>query len=309
MQKGSGCLLMLGLLTVTMGALALLVNGVYGLALFLAAPLLLGALASRWGRVTSSGFAAGFGATVVLIASLCLIAIGIEGFGCVVMALPLTLSLGALGGYLEFVGRRTSQSGGVAMMLLLPVGLFGFDVTARPAVYEVQSSIEIAASPEQVWKHVISFAEMPAPTQWYFKTGLAYPKAARLEGTGPGARRYCDLSTGPLVESVEVWDEPRLLRFRVTETPVPMREWSPYGEVSPKHLRGYMVSKEGQFRLIALGRNRTRVEGTSWYQHGLWPAPYWRLWSDAIIHRIHMRVLEHVRTLAEADAANLQRAH
>jgi hypothetical protein len=87
-----------------------------------------------------------------------------------------------------------------------------------------------------------------------------------------------------------------------------MREWSPYGEVSPKHLRGYMVSKEGQFRLIPLGPNRTRVEGTSWYQHGLWPAPYWRLWSDAIVRRIHMRVLENVRVLAEADAANLQRA-
>jgi hypothetical protein len=64
-----------------------------------------------------------------------------------------------------------------------------------------------------------------------------------------------------------------------------------------------MISKEGQFRLIALGPHRTRVEGASWYQHGLWPAPHWRLWSEAIIHRTRMRVLDHTRTLAEADAS------
>ena len=70
-----------------------------------------------------------------------------------------------------------------------------------------------------------------------------------------------------------------------------------------------MISKEGQFRLIALGPHRTRVEGTSWYQHGLWPAQYWRLWSDAIVYRIHMRVLEHIRALAEADSSRAAYSH
>jgi hypothetical protein len=35
------------------------------------------------------------------------------------------------------------------------------------------------------------------------------------------------------------------------------------------------------------------------------PVPYWRLWGDAIIHAIHLRVLRHVAALAEADAAPL----
>jgi hypothetical protein len=51
-----------------------------------------------------------------------------------------------------------------------------------------------------------------------------------------------------------------------------------------------------------MANNRTLLEGTTWYRHGLWPAEYWRWWSDAIIHRIHMRVLTHIRTLAEAGA-------
>jgi hypothetical protein len=77
-----------------------------------------------------------------------------------------------------------------------------------------------------------------------------------------------------------------------------MREWSPY-HIQPKHLDGYMVSKQGEFRLTPLANDRTLVEATTWYSHGLWPAEYWRWWSDAIIHRIHLRVLNHIRELAE----------
>jgi hypothetical protein len=34
----------------------------------------------------------------------------------------------------------------------------------------------------------------------------------------------------------------------------------------------------------------------------MWPAEYWQLWSDAIIHRIHLRVLKQIKRLAEANA-------
>ena len=33
----------------------------------------------------------------------------------------------------------------------------------------------------------------------------------------------------------------------------------------------------------------------------LWPASYWKVWSDGIISRIHRQVLKHVKRLAEAD--------
>jgi hypothetical protein len=35
----------------------------------------------------------------------------------------------------------------------------------------------------------------------------------------------------------------------------------------------------------------------------MWPQAYWRWWSDFLIHRIHARVLEHVRDLSEAAEA------
>jgi hypothetical protein len=220
------------------------------------------------------------------------------------MALPLALPLGAIGGlvaYNALHSRAASRS--LPILLLLPPASIGYDTHVRPPVYEVRSSIVIAATPEQVWKHVISFSDLPEPREWYFRTGIAYPERARIVGSGPGAVRYCEFSTGPFVEPIEVWKEPRLLRFRVTENPAPMNEWSPYAHVAPRHLHGYLVSRQGQFLLTALPGNRTLLEGTTWYQHGLWPAEYWRWWSDAIIHRIHLRVLRHIRTLAEAETA------
>ena len=47
--------------------------------------------------------------------------------------------------------------------------------------------------------------------------------------------------------------------------------------------RALKVSKRGQFRLTRLANARTLLEGTTWYQHGLWPAEYWRWWADAIV--------------------------
>ncbi len=173
---------------------------------------------------------------------------------------------------------------------------------ALPApLLKVSSYIDIDAPPERVWQHVVAFVELPPPDEWLFRAGLAYPVRATIDGRGPGAIRRCEFSTGAFIEPIEIWDEPRLLKFSVTENPEPMQEWTPYRHVHPRHLDGYFVSKEGQFHLVPLPGGRTRLEGTTWYRHGLWPANYWQLWSDYIIHRIHLRVLNHVKRLAESE--------
>jgi len=291
-------LLMAGLIG---GATLLMHGGLYGLTLFILIPLLLGGVSCLAFRPETSGEAAGIGALTICVCLAGLVLAESEGMICIVMTAPLVVPLGAIGGVIvHSVGSSRVARPGAAMLLFIPGGLT-WDMNAPPRVYEVHSSIEINATPEQVWKYVVAFPEITAPREWFFHTGLAYPTRTRIEGAGPGAARYCDLSTGTVAETVEVWDEPRMLRFRVTSTPPPMREMSIYSDVNPRHLHGYYISKEGEFRLTRLPGNRTLVEGTSWYQHGLWPSQYWRLWSDAVVHRIHMRVLNHIRALAERD--------
>jgi hypothetical protein len=282
--------------------IALLRFGVYGWTLFVLLPFVVGGMTAWVTRPVMGWSAARRGAGAVLAATLVLSVVRMEGLVCILMALPLALPLGALGALVVYRATARGAAGRVVpMLLLLPPASLSWDVRATAEVYEVRSAVTVAATPEVVWKHVVRFPDLAAPKEWYFQAGLAYPLRARIEGEGPGAVRYCEFSTGPFVEPIEVWDEPRLLAFRVTQSPPPMREWSPYGELDAAHLHGYMVSKRGQFRLTRLENGHTLLEGTTWYQHGLWPGGYWRLWSDAIIHRIHLRVLEHVRELAEKE--------
>ena len=114
--------------------------------------------------------------------------------------------------------------------------------------------------------------------------------------------RRCRFSTGDFVEPITVWDAPRRLAFSVREQPVPMKELSPWGGVHPPHLDGFLRSRRGEFRLERLAGGRTRLVGTTWYENRMWPAAYWRAWSDTLIHRIHLRVLRFVGELSEREA-------
>ncbi len=189
------------------------------------------------------------------------------------------------------------------LMLALPSLIAVESATLpEPPVFPVATAIEINADPQQVWDHVVAFSELPEPTDWLFQLGIAYPERAEIFGRGIGAERHCVFSTGSFVEPIEVWDEPCLLKFSVTSNPPPMQEWTPYEDLHPPHLEGFFVSNGGQFLLQPLPNGGTRLEGTTWYRHSLWPAGYWKLWSDEIIHRIHLRVLRHIQHLAEHQA-------
>ncbi|MCP4817396.1 MAG: hypothetical protein GY888_33175 [Planctomycetaceae bacterium] len=119
--------------------------------------------------------------------------------------------------------------------------------------------------------------------------------------------RRCEFSTGAFVEPITAWEPGRRLAFDVESQPAPMHELSPYRHVHPPHLDGYLRSKRGEFRLVALPGGRTRLEGSTWYELELYPQDYWTLWSDGCIHLIHRRVLDHVKDLAEKDAPGAQR--
>ena len=77
-----------------------------------------------------------------------------------------------------------------------------------------------------------------------------------------------------------------------------MIELSPF-KIHPRHLDHYFAATQGEFRLTALPDGRTRLEGTTWYRLRFMPEAYWELWSELIVHRIHMRVLNHIKDLAE----------
>jgi uncharacterized membrane protein YhaH (DUF805 family) len=290
-------------------ALGTLVIGAYGWGLFVALPFCLGMFAvllhsyhgprDLWTCFNVALLPVG-------ILGVVLILVAMEGVICVLMAAPFALGLAALGGMLGYSIQKhhwgpQQRPAMLSIVLLLVPASFGIEHAAalQAPVFMVRTAIEVNAPPEKVWNQVVAFAEIPPPKELLFRAGIAYPIRAEITGHGVGAVRHCIFSTGPFAEPIEVWDEPRLLKFGVTANPAPLNELSPYGNIQPPHLHGYFISKQGQFLLTALPGGRTRLEGTTWYQHTMWPAAYWHLWSDYIIHKIHLRVLEHIRVEVE----------
>ena len=242
----------------------------------------------------------------------CIFLLAMEGVICLIMAMFIAVPLCCLGALAGFWIQSTHHAHRVPPVLLLScLLLMGFEKMEdpRPVSYAVTSTVEIDAPPEVVWNHVVSFSELPPVEDWIFRTGLAYPIRAEIHGEGVGAVRHCVFSTGAFVEPITVWDEPRHLRFDVTAMPEPMQEWTFYSDVHPPHLEGYFQTTQGEFLLERLPEGRTRLHGTTWYHNDLWPASYWKLWSDHLIHRIHLRVLRHVKQQAEADPATPSSQH
>jgi hypothetical protein len=282
----------------------------YGWSLFVGIPFvvpMLSVVIYGTGREVSMAQCLTIGCLWTLAALILMVTTAFEGLICIIMMLPLAapvVMLGAMVGYVIVrIGPRRTHLGKVAVFLcaLLPtmVGAEHF-AAPEPLLFTCVTSVVIDAPPEDVWRNVVSFSDLDPPNDWLFRSGVAYPIRARIEGTGVGAVRHCEFSTGAFVEPIEVWDEPRLLRFTVTSNPAPMKEWNPLFEIHPPHLDGFLVSKRGEFQLTALPGGKTRLTGSTLYQHGLWPAAYWRLWSDPIIHAIHDRVLRHIKTLTES---------
>jgi hypothetical protein len=293
--------------TVPLGVFAVaastLMERTYGWTLFLLVPLFAGFMATLLlgqRRKISMGDAALVSIAAVLLLGGALIALAIEGVICLLMALPLALPLAMVGGLLGYWALHLQAARNPAMFLLI-AGITPFSASLEHAFlpadnwFQVTTVIELRASPTLVWQTILEPAKLAPPSHPLFRAGVAYPLASHIEGLGPAATRYCDFSTGKLVEPVLIWADRRQLRFTVASNPLPMQEWTPYAQIHPPHLDGFLISKQGEFRLTELADGGTRLEATTWYQHHLAPAHYWRWWSDYIIHRVHEMVLGNIR--------------
>ncbi|HEV2294594.1 MAG TPA: hypothetical protein VGR35_12125 [Tepidisphaeraceae bacterium] len=283
----------------------------YGWGVFVAMPFVVGMISAvlhGYRTPRTMGQCLTVGSLALVASGAGMITFALEGLGCLIMCAPIAFPIALLGAALGYsIQARAAGDAGLSnalwtVLLCTPLLMGAESVAGKRATYfAVRTCIDVNAPPMRVWHNVVTFSDIPKPSDWVFRAGVAFPVRARIDGSGVGAIRYCQFSTGDFIEPIEVWDEGRLLKFAVTENPPPMREWSPYAQVHPPHLENFLVARGGQFKLIELPGRRTRLEGTTWYRHTLWPETYWRWWSDFIIHRIHRRVLEHVKTLSESQ--------
>jgi hypothetical protein len=58
---------------------------------------------------------------------------------------------------------------------------------------------------------------------------------------------------------------------------------------------------EREFVVHELAEGRTRIEARTSYSLEIYPARYWSLWSDAILRRMQLRMLDQIKRNAEAE--------
>jgi hypothetical protein len=294
------------IMALLIGSISVALLGDYGWTVFIIVPFLMGFVPPYIvGRKQKIGlresYKLGFYTLgVVILALLCF---ALEGLICIAMASPILILFVSFGAYL---GHKTNAGNWLnptnsTLILLMLCGLsMSFDTVNKPdLLIPVRTKIIVEAPIEDVWNNVVTFNKIDAPQDWIFKTGISCPTDATIKGSGVGAIRYCNFTTGSFVEPITKWDEPELLQFDVVEQPIPMNEYNPFWDIHPPHLEGYFVSKKGQFKLNRLGENKTALEGPTWYKLAIFPQRYWALWSDFVIHKIHKRVLNHIKRSAE----------
>ncbi len=293
-------------------ALSIGILSEYGWGLFIGVPFCLGlfsVLVYGYHTPRSYGSCIAISCTSVVVAGALLVALAVEGIFCIAMAVPIVCPLAIIGGSIGyFIQRRpgalAAAPGAYLIVLVIAPMIMGAEAFGPqvPPIYEVRTEMEIAAPAAVVWQRLVTFPTLPPPHEWPFRLGIAFPIRSQLRGVGVGARRECQFSSGQFAEPIVGWEENRRLRFTIAEAPLLMEEWSPWGHISTRHIdEHYFRAHDAEFTLTPLANGDTLLTGVSRYENRMWPSAYWRLWTDAIVHDIHLRVFGFVKETAEAD--------
>jgi len=215
-----------------------------------------------------------------------------EGVICLIILSPLLYAgvlAGALLGRVSFRKNRTGVNlclgPFLALVILAEPGL------RRPHTSVVVDEIRIAAPPARVWPHVLAFAPIPDPPDyWLFRLGLPYPTETTHGGDFEGADRACRFSGGAVFKERVAWLDPgRNLVFDILEMP------------PDPELLGHLDAHRGEFELRDNGDGTTTLVGRTWYSLQVRPAFYFDWWTHQIFRAVHLRVMRNVKRLAEGQ--------
>lgn len=298
------------LLAIPVMVISIFVSQNYGSLLFFSLPVAVGAITSFiWnrGELKSLRSSIGIAFSCQMFIGMALLLFAVEGALCLIMAVPFAF-FGAVFGAL--VGRQIAiaESGWtlkadltwVSVPLLFGLAMDG--MVPERSERMVSTELVVHAPIETVWKNVVAFPALPPPTELLFKMGIAYPTHATISGVGVGAIRLCSFSTGDFVEPITHWEPPTRLAFDVKEQPLPLQETNPWGDIHPPHLYNSFRSSRGEFQLIPQPDGSILLRGNTHYRLAMGPTSYWALLSDQVVHTIHLRVLNHIKQISEAEA-------
>jgi len=222
----------------------------------------------------------------------------------VILWLPLVWFMSSLGGLLAGILRDLRASDGSKRLCVAAVALLPFLAGPLESLREreteirtVHTSIEIAASPAQVWRQIRSvprITEAEHGPSWSHRLGFPRPTEAVLEGTGVGSIRYARFEGDVLfVEKVTEWEVNKRLSFSIEADtknipPTTFDEHVTIGGPYFDVLHGsYWIETRGPDRVVLhLASDQRLTTGFNFYSQ------WWTMWLMNDLQSYILRIIK-----------------
>ena len=239
----------------------------YGWVLFVLLPIVLGisigALPSK-----RSAFVGLIITTIVFL--VVLVTLGLEGYICVIMTLPIILPFLFLGSVIAHLAKRYEKlkASENLPVLLLPLFVFLFGspierlvVQDKEKIMAVKSEIILPYSSLQVYDAIKSVDTLVAEKPLLLKIDLPIPQKCVLEKEEVGGLRTCYFEGGKIVERITALEKGKLLRMDVISYQLTGRKWLGF--------------KEAIYMFDSVGIKRCKMTRITTYTSTLRPRFYW----------------------------------
>jgi hypothetical protein len=293
-------------------ALALIDNGTYGWTLFGIIPFSIGLTAGAFMKLyRSRKLLKSTLIVVVALIVLCLVLLagGIEGVMCILMALAILPAPCLIGMVIGMWIRKVHVVYLAAFILVLNTSFIGFDYHDESKVISVATeSVIIDAPKEKIWFVLTHGVQFNPNSNFFFESGVNYPTSMQLQYTDQdNCFLACTLRAGNTALRVERLDSLKSIRFSVPDDIIAMQELSVYDSIDAPHLQGYFKPAFGEFRIEQVDDSRCKLIAVTSYSYKITPAFYWKWWSDYLVNAMHRHVLNDIKLLAEENACDQNR--
>lgn len=262
----------------------------YGYSFFILFPLFLG---FSIGTLFSKGIQILYLTIGIVVGSLALIMLGIEGFVCVLMLLPIFLIVVGLGfaisTHLKINVEEDSQKIAVSLLpliVLLFAGQAEKVIDLKPEKIEIVSSLTLEYDPETLFDGVKSMEKLDAEKSLLMKLGLPTPIRCELKADTVGALRHCIFENGEIIAQLTKYEKGKVLEMNVVDYTLTGRHWFKF--IDAKY--NFEENNGG-----------TKITRTSSYSSILRPRWYWEPLEKYGIEKEHEFVLNSLKKNIEGE--------
>lgn len=227
-----------------------------------------------------------------------LIAIGIEGAICVLMAYPffvIPMTISYIIGLLIGNADKNIKRNTLILLIAINPTTYIYDSYTEPIKEEITTELIINVSKENIWRDLSTEIVFQNSPNLLFKKGVSYPKSIQLDKNNNQLSYLCITNNDTINLDITVFKTNSQVTFKPRKQTIPMKELTPYDSIDAEHLHNYFIVNFGKIKLEKLNNNTTKVIAKTSYSYKIAPKWYWRLWSNYIINEMQLNVLNSIK--------------